>query len=87
MPELCRFDGIVIRMFPNDHPPPQIHAVYGEYAAKFDIANPDNFEGRFPARERRKVRTWALERQAELLASWNRAVRNRPAGKIAPLRG
>lgn len=30
MPELCRFYGIIIRMFWADHPPPHFHAVYGE---------------------------------------------------------
>jgi hypothetical protein len=33
MPEICRFYGIVIRMYANDHAPPQFHAQYGEYEA------------------------------------------------------
>jgi len=28
MPELCRFYGIVIRMYYDDHLPPHFHAVY-----------------------------------------------------------
>ena len=28
MPELCRFYGIVIRMFLGDHAPPHFHAEY-----------------------------------------------------------
>jgi hypothetical protein len=31
MPELCRFLGIVIGVFPRDHTPAHFHAVYGEY--------------------------------------------------------
>ncbi len=31
MPELSRFYGIAIFMFYDDHSPPHIHAVYGEY--------------------------------------------------------
>jgi len=30
MPEIARFYGIVIKLFFGDHPPPHIHAVYGE---------------------------------------------------------
>ena len=47
MPELCRFDGIIIRMFPSDHPPPHFHVVYDEFRAKVEINNPDLVEGRF----------------------------------------
>ncbi|MXW96916.1 MAG: DUF4160 domain-containing protein [Acidimicrobiaceae bacterium] len=32
MPELCRFSGIVIRMYLGDHSPPHFHAEYAEYA-------------------------------------------------------
>jgi hypothetical protein len=31
MPEICRFLGIVIAMYYNDHEPPHFHAYYGEY--------------------------------------------------------
>jgi hypothetical protein len=38
MPEISRFLGIIIAMFYNDHDPPHMHVVYGEYRAKIDIA-------------------------------------------------
>ncbi len=84
MPELCRFDGIIIRMFPSDHPPPHFHAVYGEFRTKIEINDPRAVEGRFPPRELRRVQAWARQRNAELLDAWAQASRNRPAGKIAP---
>jgi len=28
LPELCRFYGIVIRMYFDDHGPPHVHALY-----------------------------------------------------------
>lgn len=37
MPEICRFYGIVITMFYNDHPPAHFHAKYGEFEMKVDI--------------------------------------------------
>jgi hypothetical protein len=33
MPELCRFFGIIITMFYNDHVPPHFHVRYGEHKA------------------------------------------------------
>ena len=37
MPEICRFFGIVIRMYFGDHPPPHFHLEYGEHRAVIDI--------------------------------------------------
>jgi hypothetical protein len=33
MPELCRFFGIIITMFYDDHAPPHFHVRYGEHKA------------------------------------------------------
>ena len=48
MSELCRFHGIVIRMFHREHPPPHFHAVYGEYEATVDVATLTVSEGFLP---------------------------------------
>ena len=45
MSELCRFHGIVIRIFAPDHPPPHFHAVYAEYEAQVDIRSLEIIEG------------------------------------------
>ena len=37
MPEICRFYGIIISMFYDDHNPPHFHASYNEYSAKIGI--------------------------------------------------
>lgn len=39
MPELCRFYGIVIRMYFADHGPPHFHASYGGDEALVSIDN------------------------------------------------
>lgn len=33
MPELCRFFGMIITMFYDDHAPPHFHVRYGEHKA------------------------------------------------------
>ncbi len=43
MPELCRFYGIVVKMFHDDHNPPHFHAEYavrGYVAALVALAKP-----------------------------------------------
>ena len=37
MPEICRFYGIVIKMYFADHAPPHFHAEYAEFEARIAI--------------------------------------------------
>ncbi len=37
MPEICRFYGIVIYMYYDEHNPPHFHAEYGEDEAQINI--------------------------------------------------
>lgn len=85
MPELCRFYGITIRMYFDDHQPPHFHAVYGGDEAVIGIANLGLLRGRLPVRAQALVIEWALSHQAELQDAWNRAKRLEAPGKIAPL--
>ncbi len=41
MPEICRFYGIIIRMYliDREHPPQHIHIKYGEYEAVMELIN------------------------------------------------
>ena len=45
MPEICRFWGIIIRMFDGDHLPPHFHAYYGKYEGVFRISDGKLLEG------------------------------------------
>ena len=85
MPELCRFYGIVIRMYFNDHGPPHFHALYGEQEALVKIDGLAVIHGRLPPRAKSLVIEWASLHQAELHAAWERASQLEAPGKIAPL--
>ena len=37
MPEICRFFGIVVRMYYDEHNPPHFHAEYSGNKAVFDF--------------------------------------------------
>lgn len=85
MPELCRFYGIVIRLYTREHAPPHFHAVYVDNEALVGIDSLAILQGALPARARRLVIEWASLHQGELREAWNRAQRMESPGKIDPL--
>ena len=66
MPEVCRFYGIVIRMYYADHAPPHFHAEYGEYEALIRIEDAGTFSGSLPPRALSMVKEWAGLHRDEL---------------------
>ena len=85
MPELCRFYGIIIGMFYDDHPPPHFHVRYAEFEAVMRIDNFTLTEGRLPPRALGLVVEWAAIHQTELLRNWKAVALGRRIRKIAPL--
>lgn len=84
MPELSRFLGIVIGIFPREHPPAHFHAVYGEYQITVEIKS-GVVRGDFPKRALRHVLEWLDLHQDELLENWLLIQEGHPPKKIAPL--
>ena len=85
MPEICRFFGIVIKMFFDDHNPPHFHAEYGGSEAVIDIRTLSIIGGKLPPRAAGLVIEWASQHQKELLEDWKRAHSEKPLRKIEPL--
>lgn len=85
MPELCRFYGIIIRLYFDDHAPPHFHASYGGDEAIVEIDTLAVIHGDLPSRARSLVREWALLHQGELQEAWKKAKQLQPPGKIDPL--
>lgn len=81
MPEICRFLGIVILMYFDEHNPPHFHVKYNEYAAVFNIHTLNIFAGHLPARVRGLVEEWAELHRKELLEMWE----TKDLHKIQPL--
>lgn len=70
MPEICRFLGIVISMYFDDHNPPHVHVRYNEHRAVMDLRTFNILAGRLPARVRGLVEEWAEKHQNELVVMW-----------------
>lgn len=49
MPEICRFSGIVITMYFDEHNPPHFHVKYNEYRAAVGIEDLNVIAGLLPA--------------------------------------
>ena len=73
MPEICRFYGIVIKMFfkPKEHEPSHLHALYGEHIGIFDLKTLKMTEGDLPTRAQQLVQEWMSEHQDRLLEMWD----------------
>ncbi len=85
MPEICRFFGIVIKMFFDDHAPPHFHAEYGEYERVFDIQTQAIIRGSLPPRARGLVAEWGAQHEAELFELWEDAQAGRALRRLDPL--
>ena len=71
MPVIASFYGIIIKMYFNDHLPPHIHAIYGEYVGMVDINSLLFIEGDLPNRAKKLVLEWTELHKDELIKMWN----------------
>lgn len=72
MPEICRFYGIIIKIFfSNEHNPPHFHAVYGEYNGSFSILDLKMIEGDLPRKAQSLIIEWANKHKEEIINMWN----------------
>ena len=72
MPEICRFYGIIIKIFfSNEHNPPHFHAVYGEYNGSFSVLDLKMIEGDLPRKAQNLIIEWANEHTEEIINMWN----------------
>ncbi|MCP9464418.1 MAG: DUF4160 domain-containing protein [Nitrospira sp.] len=85
MPEICRFLGIIITMYFNEHNPPHFHARYGNHKAEIAIETLSIIAGSLPPRVLGLVMEWAALRRRELMEDWELARRQVELKRIAPL--
>ncbi len=88
MPELCRFEGMIIKLIFGDnvqHNKPHIHVYFAEFEASVGIDG-ELLSGSLPVKKLTILQAWMILHEDELYKAWNKAVRNEPFGKIEPLR-
>ena len=84
VPEICRFDGIVIGMFYEEHGRPHFHARFGEFKVSVEI-DTAVVRGQFPGFALRKVLDWLELHRPELRENWEMARTGQPLRRIDPL--
>jgi len=85
VPEICRFLGISIRMYFNEHDPPHFHVRYNDYRAVIGIRDLMLHDGELPSRVMGLVLEWASLHRQELLDNWERIRRTGEFRAIDPL--
>jgi hypothetical protein len=85
VPEVCRFYGIVIRLYYRDHPPTHFHAEYGEHEALIEIETGRFHYGSLPRTAAELVERWRVLHIEELRLDWQLARQRMPLLKIEPL--
>ena len=89
MPEICRFFGIIIRMFVEAggvHHKAHFHAYYEDKVGIYGLNPIERLAGALPRRQERLVLAWAELHQHELQANWKVLQEGRPPSKIEPLK-
>lgn len=86
MPTICRFFGISIVMYFDDHGFPHFHARDASGHAKIRIDEVEVIDSAMQTRQLRLVLAWAELHQEELLENWQRARAGETLLDIEPLR-
>ncbi|MBQ0071980.1 MAG: DUF4160 domain-containing protein [Spirochaetales bacterium] len=88
MPELSRFEGMVIYLLFRDnkeHNKPHVHVYYGEYKAAVGIDG-ELLAGSLPQKQLKMVVGWLALHEEEAYKAWNQAISGEHFSKIEPLR-
>lgn len=83
MPEITRFQGIIIKMFykPKEHEPSHIHAIHGEKVGLINIKTLEMFEGDLTSKDLELIRQWLTAHKDELIKMWH----DQQISKLPPL--
>lgn len=72
-------------MYYREHGIPHFHARYGDFEASIAIESLEMLAGSLPPRASRLVRQWGELHRVQLLANWQRALREEALESIDPL--
>ena len=70
MPKLLDSEGVQVYIYPDDHPPPHVHAYWAERAVQIAIADGSVIVGSLPRAKLDVARNFVNEKRAELLEKW-----------------
>ena len=84
MPEIARFQGIIIYIFYDEHNPPHFHAEYAGNRALITLKD-GIVTGQMPKRALKLIFEWMEIHAEELMEDWELSLKGEPLKKIKPL--
>lgn len=88
MPRIAGFNGLVVKLYFNDHLPPHVHVYAGRVGhpgvqvARISIDTGDVIDGELAPAKAAAVRNWCERHRDALRSDWQRAQLNlHPAGR------
>jgi hypothetical protein len=85
MPEICRFYGILVRMYFADHPPAHLHVLYAGREALVRLDDLTVVRGDLSPRALALTREWAVADRELLLHNWQRVQAGMAPVSVPPL--
>jgi hypothetical protein len=82
MPTVAIVEGVKIRFFTNEHPPPHYHAIFAEHRARIGIESLRVLNGSLPPAKLAAVVSWAEPRRQTLMDTWYTVVAKQKPEKI-----
>jgi hypothetical protein len=82
VPRIASFDGLVVKLYFNDHPPPHVHVYAGRVghpgvqAARISIVTGDVIDGQLAPAKVATVRSWCARHRDALRSDWHRTQLN-----------
>jgi Domain of unknown function (DUF4160) len=70
MPTIAIVLGVRIVIYPKDHLPPHLHAIFAEHEAMISIVTGDVLEGSLPRAKLRVVQDWLARHREEVAYIW-----------------
>ena len=79
MPTIAVVMGVRIVIYPKDHLPPHLHAIFAEHKVMISIVTGDVLEGSFPRAKLKAVQNWLASHREQVAYVWDeiRALRYR----------
>jgi hypothetical protein len=82
MPTVAIVEGVRIRFYADEHPPPHFHAVFAEYKAQIGILPVRLLKGNLPPAKLNLVLSWAESRKEVLLNTWHTVLAKKKPEKV-----
>lgn len=70
MPRVVTISGIAVNIYPKDHNPPHVHAVFAGDEVQIGIVGAVVINGNLPRPQLAKARAWVMANEAHLMTLW-----------------